>query len=349
LESIGAAFSFTVTGADDRTAPDILSLTLDPVTVDTSTGLQTITVTARIHDDLAGLSRVDAAGRLIPPTLLLNFLSPLNILQTFGALLSPAPGETNDLFSGSFTLPPHTPAGVWTLLNVPISDAIGNVRNLLLGEAQAKGFTTQFTVTGQGDATPPSLRSFDFFPKRIDTSASGCTVTNVAHILDDLSGFYFASGPGFFFGGVSGAFQSPSRRQSAAISGFGVMPSTSDTVATNFIFFPQYAETGIWTLSGLAIRDVAGNVAALDEAAVRRLGFPTKIAVGISPVLSITRQENSILLSWPSWGSDFVLQSRGANDGSDWTEAAVSPAAIGDELVLSVPTSEALRFFRLRE
>jgi hypothetical protein len=354
LKDLGLPFSFTVNGSDDRTPPDLVSLTLDPVTVDTSTGPQTLTVTARVREDLSGLGRLDQFGRPFYDFLRMNFASPSRAQQVFAApSMQRISGDDHDgIYQTTLRVPQYSEPGTWNMGFLSVSDAVGNTQSILLGSAGAKGFTTTFTVTGPGDITPPTLLSFVIFPRRIDTSTNGQTITSIVRITDNLSGLFASSGSTSFIGGVSGTFQSPSRKQSASIRInplFSETGSALDLVLTNEVLFPQFSETGVWTLAGLNIRDVAGNQAILDQSALRQLGFPTQLAVGVAPSLAIARQGDAILLSWPAWGSDFRLESRDVGASSDWKIVGISPATVGEQMTVSVPVLANSQFYRLSE
>jgi hypothetical protein len=76
-------------------------------------------------------------------------------------------------------------------------------------------------------------------------------------------------------------FSSPSGRQSHAASRFLSPPATSVST-TAHATFPQFSETGTWTVSFVYVDDVLGNFRFFDydTTALAQLGFPTKLVVG---------------------------------------------------------------------
>lgn len=358
LQSLGAPITFTVKGIEDRTAPELVSLSFSTTnTVNTSDSGQTITLTARMRDELSGLrgGGTDAQGRPNPNGPFVTFYSPSRTQSAQARLFDIVSGDEHDaVVTGTIFLPRYSESGTWRFESAFLSDAIRNTRMTDLGAALAQGFATEFTVTGQGDTNAPQVRALDFFPRRIDASLSSQVVTFTIRTMDDLSGFSDSSASIHASGAASATFVSPSKKQSASVSVdffnvVGGAPPELDTVKTNSLFLPQYSETGVWTLAGLAVRDVTGNTTALESRDLRRLGFPTELAVGIAPPLTITRQDDLLLLSWPSWGSAFRLESGALNGPSDWEAVAGHPALIGENLILAVPASNGPRFFQLVE
>jgi hypothetical protein len=169
--------------------------------------------------------------------------------------------------------------------------------------------------------------------------------------MDNLSGFGGLNQFGNpFFNRPFVRFLSPSGRQTVDGVFFDATDDESGAlIGTNSIVFPRYCETGVWTLLSFSLRDGVGNSTNLDATAMRRLGFPTQIAVGIEPSLNITRQGDTVLLSWPSWGAEFRLESRGLGPAESWTAAPGPRAAIGDAFVVAVPAPQTSQLYRLSQ
>jgi hypothetical protein len=129
------------------------------------------------------------------------------------------------------------------------------------------------TVTGVQDTTPPVLRDFTFSPMAIDTSLGPRTVTYTVHVTDDLSGVL----------GGHVKFLSPSGGHSAATSfqepWSRISGTDLDGVYRETITFPQYSETGIWTIEFVTPVDKASNQAGFGPAELAAMGFPTTVTV----------------------------------------------------------------------
>jgi hypothetical protein len=64
-------------------------------------------------------------------------------------------------------------------------------------------------------------------------------------------------------------------------------------------------------------------------------------------VLSLGRQ---VVLSWPLWASDYVLEhSDTVSNGSSWNVIGVQPATIGGSFVLTNLPAGQETFYRLRQ
>lgn len=351
LRALGLPISFTVTGVEDRNPPDIVSLSLEPTTVDTSTAGGSIKVTARILEDFALAGGYDLHGPL-PATAIVDFLSPSK-LQIATARLFQMSGDDHDsMFSGTLYLPQFSETGIWRLQRAQITDAAGNTVLVGLGAALAHGMTAEITVTGIGDTSPPTLRSFDFTPRWIGLPTKVQSIGVTTRFTDDLGGLVagFDDRGAAFPGTAFVEFRSPSGRQSAGIVLFGTPNQTGmlDVTFSSSLSFPKFCETGVWTVSSVSTKDGLGNRTQLDARMLRNLGYPTEIAVGILPPLAVVKQENSILLSWPAWGEDFHLQSRGLDDPA-WTTVQTPPALIDDQVIISVPLTPVSQLFRLAQ
>jgi uncharacterized repeat protein (TIGR01451 family) len=66
--------------------------------------------------------------------------------------------------------------------------------------------------------------------------------------------------------------------------------------------------------------------------------------------LSVARSGNNVIIAWPASASNYILESANAlNAPITWTQVSVPPAQlVGDQMVVTVGTSNASRFFRLR-
>ena len=100
-----SVFLLAATGAalaQDTTAPVLQSLSFTPTAIDTTTGSRTITVTARITDDVSGFGSASV-----------SFYSPSRA-QNRGASFSRISGDKNDgVYQATVTFPQYGEGGVW--------------------------------------------------------------------------------------------------------------------------------------------------------------------------------------------------------------------------------------------
>src|SRR5438067_1613622 len=105
----------SVAFADDTTPPSVTGLTLNPTSVNVTTGPKSVLVTMTATDDLSGVKFVTV-----------TFTSP-NVGQTQYAFLSLSSGSaTNGTFTGNATIPQYADNGTWNISSVFIGDNAGN-------------------------------------------------------------------------------------------------------------------------------------------------------------------------------------------------------------------------------
>ena len=191
LNQMGFSPSFKLTGTtEDVTRPELISLVLEPYSVDVSRGYGEITFRAQAADDLSGVVRMEVV-----------FVSP-TVGQTVTAhaddYYSPK-GELGEKeFEGTAWLPPFSEIGIWSLKEVNVRDWAGNVNSYGIDNLNQLGLPTSFEVTApevdlpaiEGDVEPPEVMSialgrFHGFPINPE-SARVIHVT--IHVADHASG-----------------------------------------------------------------------------------------------------------------------------------------------------------------
>ncbi|MDD1753870.1 MAG: hypothetical protein LUQ38_12375 [Methanotrichaceae archaeon] len=128
-------------------------------------------------------------------------------------------------------------------------------------------------VSAVGDTTPPSVVSFEFEPKVVDVSRADQNITFTVQLKDDLGGIDAGQELRFF---------SPSGKQQRNIffyDSFLVSGDMLNGTYVNNMTFSEYSESGKWHLYWLEMHDRAGNHLALNETAMKNLGFPTMLEV----------------------------------------------------------------------
>ncbi len=99
---------------DDTTPPQLTALSVTPAVFDTESGDQTLTVSVRATDDLAGLSSVGV------------YIDPMLSDQMHYVFLDPAPGDkSGGVLSGTITLPQGAEVGPWRT-RIETYDVLGN-------------------------------------------------------------------------------------------------------------------------------------------------------------------------------------------------------------------------------
>jgi hypothetical protein len=74
------------------------------------------------------------------------------------------------------------------------------------------------------------------------------------------------------------------------------------------------------------------------------------ITVNAPPSLSITRADQAVILSWPLWATNFVLESFGAplTPSVVWTNVPASVTSTPTNQTVTLPLDAGPKFYRLR-
>ena len=282
VAALGLDTTFEVRGAvSDTSAPELVEFGVSPASVDVSAGPATVTLRARITDDLSG----HAPSALVSGSSLTlqgpsGYGSP-----SISAFFYQAQRVDGDALDGVYelevTVPQFAEAGTWSVSSLSLRDAVGNNAWLDAADVAALGLDTTFEVRGAvSDTSAPELVEFGVSPASVDVSAGPATVTLRARITDDLSGH----APSALVSGSSLTLQGPSGYGSPSISAFFYQAQRVDGDALDGVYelevtVPQFAEAGTWSLSSLSLRDAVGNNAWLDAADVAALGLDTTFEV----------------------------------------------------------------------
>ncbi len=135
-------------GGPDTGPPVLVTLAVDPVTLETQSGAKTVTVTAQITDGVSGLT--DVAPR---SSLLVRSPTGAETSIEFGATQRTTGTATDGAYAIAIGLPQNAEQGAWVLAGMVLRDAAGNQAVIAEADIAAAGFPTGFTVTA---ATPPA-------------------------------------------------------------------------------------------------------------------------------------------------------------------------------------------------
>ena len=138
LASRGLPTGFTKLGAGDSVRPTLASLSLDPPTVNAADSDQTITITARVADNLAGLK----VGRAIFHSVALPDQS---IISYFDDTSLVGGTTTDGTYQWAISVPRYSAKGLWDL-QLMLVDNAGNSVTLEADQLDQKGVGSGFTV-----------------------------------------------------------------------------------------------------------------------------------------------------------------------------------------------------------
>jgi hypothetical protein len=181
------------------------------------------------------------------------------------------------------------------------------------------------------DITPPTLTALSFTPTTIDTSAGSAIVTVHFSATDDLSGVER----------VVLDFENPS--QTTLLEGaIHFSPSNTSVSGTFDVTFPQFSETGTWTVRQLFIRDAVGNTTFYHATELAQLGFPASVVVVgqaedvTPPVITVSATPKTL---WPPNGRMVPVTISGTiTDAGSGVNASTATYTVIDEYGLIQPS-----------
>jgi len=137
LLALGFPVDLTITSTPDTTAPQLIDFDFSPAAIDTETGAASLQATFVAGDNLSGVASVEAV------------------------LAAPGPGgpsldcvsgfpDSGSSLTGTFTCPIPFPRysveGTWTVTQVNVRDAVGNVAQYTTPDLSFRGFPVQLVV-----------------------------------------------------------------------------------------------------------------------------------------------------------------------------------------------------------
>lgn len=290
-------------GTSDTQAPVLTGVSIEKASVDTATNATTNVITTQFTDDFSGMG-----------------LSKVQIISPTGAQTNTADLvlDTNagpNAYSGTTQIEQYSETGTWKL-RITGKDNSGNYVIYDTAELTAMGQPTGFTVTGNGDTTPPVVTNLNFDvanPVISEVPFGGGVLTLNAQFSDNLSGFQVAVMK----------FTSPTGAQTSTNTFY-----LDGSVWRTNIYLPVYAASGTWYPS-LDLYDNAGNVAHLDTAALTSLG--------LNKTFSVAKNITSTVAAGGSVTSD--EENNGATP-TDPVEVSVTSPVAGSISIVAIDSDQ---------
>ena len=145
LATMGINTDLNVEGTSDTSPPELVDLTFDPISIDTSEADKIVTFTWHLSDDLVGVA---TGTEGFSPTQL-RFMSPSGqqIRDNVVSVWDLSDGDMNDgTFVIQTTFPQFSEIGIWQIAYVLLVDALGNSHRLYTSDLATMGINTQLTV-----------------------------------------------------------------------------------------------------------------------------------------------------------------------------------------------------------
>jgi hypothetical protein len=265
LAAMGFPTSLTLTGASDTAAPNLVSYTFAPSTVNLSGAPVAVTGSITATDNLSGLYLAYIA-----------FYSPSGQQRVD---CYPAPGDPdsgtplNGTYSCSGQFTPGMETGAWRVQFVELRDRVGNMQYVTTQTLAGMGLPTTLTVNTVTDSTPPALTALSLSPLSVNAGAGSAPISGTVTASDAGSGVRQA---------VVALF-SPTGQQrvdcTTAVYAAGTAPAAMPCTG----LFPQYSESGAWEVRFVEVSDHAGNTATVMKATLSQMGAPVTVNVSGAP------------------------------------------------------------------
>jgi titin len=291
-----ATVSFEVTPAGaDFVSPDLVTMSVSPLSVDISATDKTVTFRLRVSD--SGSSGVTSVCVFVG--------TPAGDPYS-DVCMTAADRISGDAFDGiyerSLTFPRYSHTGSHPLA-VMLLDTSGNLTIYSTAGLHAFGFPSMVGVTGTEDLEAPTVSSVSFTPSVWDLADGPATVEVTAHVHDPLAGFDYGCIEFDLPAGVTGSeprdcFFEPDDR----ISG-----TATDGVYSTTLTFGALAAPGVYSVSELFLRDRVRNAETLTAAEI--------VAKGAPAALTLT---NSIA-TVPDPPTNVIAVNAGTFAGLSWT------------------------------
>ncbi|HEV2393016.1 MAG TPA: LamG-like jellyroll fold domain-containing protein, partial [Verrucomicrobiae bacterium] len=139
----------------------------------------------------------------------------------------------------------------------------------------------------------------------------------------------------------------------AGILGFAMALATGSTFPAGTLEVLRVSFVASPSASGLllpAFSDAPVPRGVSDAAAnALPVSFETFIPSNFTPSVAITQSATNVILAWPLWATNFVLQAAapGLPPSSQWTNVVVTPSINGNQNVLVMPITGDAKFYRL--
>ncbi len=241
------------TAAADVMGPTLMSLAMTPASINTATADATVVVTARLTDDLAGLS----TGGAVPiSTIELRGPGGAQFARGYFSQAQRVSGTALDgVYRTSLAVVHSSEPGTW-LATIVLTDAANNATTYSPANLAAAGFANSVQQAGAGDNQAPNVVSMAVSPNAIDTSLSAATLTFSARIVDGLAGVSNGSTAPI----SQLVMQGPtgSHRISANLAQ-RVSGTALDGVYAGQVSVPRFSEQGQWSILTFTVYDNVGN------------------------------------------------------------------------------------------
>jgi hypothetical protein len=261
LAAGAAAHVYVQSAVEDQAAPTLDSLSLITAAV---TALDSVRINVTATDAGVGVERAEAFVS-----------SPGNPPLRWVNRRSSELGNGSKILVFANLVPSYYNGGTFTLDSVRVQDYNAKRRSLTTAELTARGYPTQFTVSGTDpDTVPPTITAFSFNPDTIvGNGADPVSVTLSASEPTNASGVWFLD---MEFEKVSDATQ----LRRCLLNGTTRVFERTMTCSRTF----TAADVGAWRVRYIRAIDWMNNARELNTQQLQDAGYPTSLTVtGTTP------------------------------------------------------------------
>jgi hypothetical protein len=173
---------FQVRSITDRTAPVVTGFRVSARAVDTRTAPTTITLRARVRDDLSGVAKVRVSAGGTDPVR--GDYQPEG--RGISVYLAPSPGHPHR-WVGRAVVPMWVGISTWRF-SMKVTDRLGHRRRIHPDTLARRGWQSTMRVTSGRDVVQPSLAALTFAPGTVDARSGDVRVDVSFRVTDDRSG-----------------------------------------------------------------------------------------------------------------------------------------------------------------
>lgn len=260
IAAAGFPTILNVTSVWDNSPPTLTAFDINPKIVNVLYGPASVGCEFSAYDLASGVRYLSC-----------SFWNPSHTQGAICDSYAPDSGTTrNGTWSCSFSVNQNAQPGIWQLDYVVTEDVTGNVVFIYPPQLTAAGFPTHFKVVSAPETDPPTLASFDFFPKRVDVTTAPASVRIDMGALDAGSGL----------NSLSAQFNSPSSGQMlACITSVPLSGDSHNGLWSCNAQVTMTAEAGTWPIAFVTLTDNAGNVRNYGENELASMQFPIELQV----------------------------------------------------------------------
>jgi len=257
-DSLNKAVPACVNGGRDGFPASLLAFDILTPTLNITNGNIVAKFALTAMDNASGVARVD-----------LLLTSPSGQQLRGSVVQDPASMMYYTVFS-SDKFDYYAEQGIWTVTQLTLSDANGNITVYGTSDLLDRQFPTEIQViNAHFDASAPTLLNFQIDTPTVDLSGGNLVARFTVKASDTPAGIQR----------IDVTLKSPSGKEFRWASHSESTPPSSLNQVLTTNSFSTFSETGIWKVSELAIIDGAGNTLKLATSAIAAAGFATDVTV----------------------------------------------------------------------